>query len=155
MRFNGPALRAAIIPTLLAGVLGNAFVGKGALAWFASLRQPRLQIPMPAFVAVGAVYYVELGVVLYRANQRNDRIARRLGWLVLAGNELWNAVFFGPRSTRNGFAGLLVFLVPLGGLQWTVRHDRRSLIALTPYTAWVVGYDLPWLYQLWKLNQPR
>ena len=27
--------------------------------------------------------------------------------------------------------------------------------ALTPYTAWVVGHDLPWLYQLWKLNQPE
>ena len=37
-RVNTPALRAASIPPLLAGVLGNAFVGKGALKWNASLQ---------------------------------------------------------------------------------------------------------------------
>jgi hypothetical protein len=41
--------------------------------------------------------------------------------VVLAGNEIWNAYFFGRRSTRNGFLGVL-------------------------------GYDVPWSYQLWRLN---
>jgi hypothetical protein len=27
-----------------------------------------------------------------------------------------------------------------------------SVIVLTPYTLWVVGYDVPWTYRLWRLN---
>lgn len=63
---------------------------------------------------------------------------------VLVGNEVWKATFFGRRSTRNGFIGLLVFLVPLIALQRSVREDPGSLRALAPYIAFVLLYDLPW-----------
>ena len=53
-----------------------------------------------------------------------------------------------------GFLGVVVFLGPLLALQKSVASDRPSLIALTPYTLWVIGYDVPWAYQLWRLN-PR
>jgi benzodiazapine receptor len=71
---------------------------------------------------------------------------------VLAGNELWNAAFFGRRSTGAGFAGVLVFAVPLLALQAEVRDDRTSALVLAPYTAWVLAYDVPWTYRLWRLN---
>lgn len=29
--------------------------------------------------------------------------------------------------------------------------DRASRLAVGTYTAWVVGYDVPWTYQLWRL----
>jgi tryptophan-rich sensory protein len=77
---------------------------------------------------------------------------RNRALLVLAGNELWNAVFFGRRSSRAGFLGVLAFLGPLLALQKSVASDRPSLIALTPYTLWVIGYDVPWTYRLWRLN---
>ena len=80
------------------------------------------------------VYYVELGVVLFRAYRNDDRRARRLALLVLAGNELWNVAFFGGRSPRNGFFGILLFLGPLLRLQMAVSSDRPSLVALTPYS---------------------
>ena len=70
-----------------------------------------MQIPLPAFFVVGAAYYAEIGVVLYRAARREDRTVRRWGWMVLAGNELWNTAFFARRSPRNGFWGLMIFLV--------------------------------------------
>jgi tryptophan-rich sensory protein len=73
--------------------------------------------------------------------------------LVLAGNELWNAAFFGRRSTKAGFAGILVFLVPLLALQEAVAEDAVSRRVLAPYTLWVVGYDLPWTFRLWRLNR--
>ena len=139
-------------PTVAAAVLGNAFVGRESLTWLRQLQAPRMQIPLTAFAVVGASYYVSIGTVAYRAVVRQDRTAYRLAMVVLAGNELWNVGFFGRRSTRAGFLGILAFSVPLGLLQAAVAEDRVSTLALAPYTAWVVGYDLPWTYQLWRLN---
>jgi tryptophan-rich sensory protein len=149
---NLKALAAAAGPPAAAAVIGNAFVGRDSLRWFRALRRPRMQLPLPVFLAVGAVYYAQLGWVLYRARQTEDRAVRNRALLVLAGNELWNAAFFGQRSPRAGFVGVLVFLGPLLALQKSVASDRPSLIALTPYTVWVIGYDVPWTYQLWRLN---
>lgn len=140
-------------PTVVAAVLGNAFISKEAMAWFRGLRTPSMQVPLPAFGAVGAVYYLQLGTVLYRARRNEDARVRRLALLVLAGNEIWNVAFFGRRSPRNGFIGILVFLVPLLSLQRAVRSDAPSFAVLGPYTLWVIGYDVPWTFQLWQLNR--
>ncbi len=101
---------------------------------------------------VAATYYLILGYVLARGIDRRD--ARTVAWsvAVLAGNEAWNALLFGRRSTRAAFAGLLAFLVPLAGLQRSVWQDRRSWGSLAPYSAYVVLYDIPWAYQLWRRN---
>jgi translocator protein len=145
-------LAATIGPTVVAAVLGNVLVGRESLRWFRELRQPRLAVPLPAFVVVGGVYYLLLGIVRYRALQREDAIAARLGLVVLALNELWNVAFFGRRSTRNAFFGALVFGVPVVALQKAVANDRVATLALAPYTAWVLVYDVPWSYRLWRLN---
>ena len=140
-------------PPATAAVLGNAFIGKDSMRWFRELRAPRFQLPMAAFGGVGAAYYAQLGVVLYRAYHRDERNVRRLALTVLVGNELWNVAFFGRRSPRNGLVGVLLFLGPLLRLQRAVADDAVSLVALTPYTLWVIGYDVPWTYRLWRLNQ--
>ena len=135
-----------------AAVLGNALVGKESLAWFRALKAPRGQLPMPGFVAVAALYYLIMGMVLARGI--DQRRASTIAWAiaVLIGNEAWNGLLFGRRNPGAAFAGLLAFLLPLGGLQWSVRRDRRSSVVLLPYTAYVLGYDLGWSYRLWRLN---
>jgi tryptophan-rich sensory protein len=135
-----------------AAVAGNAFLGEGAMAWFRGLTAPRWQLPLPAFLVVGALYYGLLGYVLARSIDRRD--ARSTAWslAVLVGNEAWNGVFFGRQSARAGFVGLCAFVVPLLALQRSVAGDARSRNALTPYTAYVLSYDLPWTYRLWRLN---
>ena len=143
----------AAAPPLAAAVLGNALIGAESMRWFRELRAPRMQVPLPVFGVVGATYYAQLGVVLYRARRNDDRRVRRLALLVLVGNEVWNVAFFGRRSPRNGFFGILVFLATLLRLQRAVGRDRPSLLALTPYTLWVIGYDVPWTYRLWQLNR--
>ncbi len=111
-----------------------------------------MQLPMPGFLSVAAIYYVLMGLVVHRAVQRRDRRSYGLAIVVLTGNEVWNALLFGRRSTRDGFIGIVAFLVPLSLLQASVAADRPSRVAVGTYLAWVVGYDLPWAYQLWRLN---
>ena len=111
-----------------------------------------MQLPLAGFATVGVVYYVLLGCVLYRAADRRDRVATRLALVVLVLNEVWNVGFFGQRSVRTGFFGILAFLVPLVALQIAVSKDRRSSLLLAPYTAWVICYDVPWTLRLWRLN---
>ena len=149
---NRSRLAATIGPTVAAAVLGNVFVGREAQQWFRALRQPRLAIPLPAFAVVGGVYYLLLGVVRYRALERHNAAAARLGLIVLALTEAWNLAFFAPGSTLNAFVGCIVFAVPLAALQSTIRDDRVATLALAPYTVWVLAYDLPWSYRLWRLN---
>jgi tryptophan-rich sensory protein len=152
---RGVARRSVLQASALTGaaaVAGNAFVGKGAMAWFRGLTAPRWQLPLPAFLVVGALYYGVIGHVLARSIDRRD--ARSTAWslAVLIGNEAWNGVFFGRRSARAGLVGLCAFVVPLAALQRSVAGDPRSRWALAPYTAYVLGYDLPWVYRLWRLN---
>jgi hypothetical protein len=138
--------------SVAAAVLGNAFIGADAMRLFRGLARPRWQLSTPGFVAVGGAYYLVLGYVLTRSVDRQHGRSSALALSVLVGNEACNAALFGHRSTRNGFLGAIAFLVPLFGLQLSVWRDRQSRRVLMPYTAFVVLYDLPWIYRLWRLN---
>lgn len=142
-----------LLPTVGAAVLGNAFIGRESLEWFTGLRRPAMQLPMWGFYVIGVINYPLMGVVVHRAVVAEDRRSYRLAVTVLACGELWNVLLFGRRSPRAGFLGVLAFLLPLGLLQAAVARDRVSTVVLAPYTAWVVGYDIPWAYQLWRLNR--
>ena len=147
-----PWLVKTIVPTLAAAVVGNAFVRRDSLAWFQGLHRPRMQLPMAGFLTVGALYYCTMGIVVRQSLLRGDSRSYWLAMAVLSSNELWNAALFGRRSTRNGFVGILSFLLPLGALQASVARDRVSAVTLGAYTVYVVAYDVPWAYQLWRLN---
>jgi benzodiazapine receptor len=143
----------SVAPTLAAAVTGNAFVRPEDLTWFSGLQRPRMQIPLwGSFVSAG-LYYVSIGTVIHRSRVSGDRTSHRLALVVLTGNEVWNALFFGRRSTRAGFLGILAFTVPVCLLQATLARDRTSGLVFSPYTLWVLGYDIPWTYQLWRLNR--
>jgi tryptophan-rich sensory protein len=138
--------------TLAAAVAGNIFVKREDLTWLTELRRPRMQVPLSVSFATGGLYYASIGTVLHRSLVRGDQQAHRLALAVLAGNELWNVAFFGRRSTQAGFLGVLVFSVPVCLLQAALVADRPSAMIFGPYTAWVLGYDIPWTYRLWRLN---
>ncbi len=122
------------------------------MSWFRHLKQPRWQLPLPGFILVGATYYGVVGCVFARALHRKDTKATRWAVTVLVANEAWNARLFGRRSPGAAFAGLLGFLVPLAVLQRSVWSDRPSRWTLLRYTAWVIVYDLPWSYRLWRFD---
>jgi benzodiazapine receptor len=153
-RPNRP-LTLTLTSTLAAATIGNSFISKEDLAWLQARRRPRMQISPSAFAVVGIAYYVIMGVVIYRSSDRRDSTTTRLALVVLVLNEVWNVAFFGGRSTRNGFAGIVLFLIPLLRLQLSLRRDPMSAVVLAPYTTWVLCYDLPWTLRLWQLNRSR
>lgn len=136
---------------VVAAVLGNVFLPKDAMAWFRALRRPQWMIPFWAFLVVGFVYYVLIGVVLYRSLDRDDVASTALTYLVIIGNEVWNVVFFGRRSARAGYFGMLAFAVPVAVLLAAVVDDPLSAILVGIYLAWVL-YDIAWTRALWHLN---
>lgn len=151
----GPLL-VALLTCALFATAGGVLVGDALGSWFGALEKPPFLVPLPVFFAVGGLYYLGAGVVLYRVLTRlRGRARRRTFWAVvgvLALNEAWNALFFGLRSTLAGFLGIAVFLVALGAL-WVLlaRLERGSSYLILPYALWVV-YDLAWTYALWRLN---
>ena len=147
-----PTLVRSLVPTAAAAILGNVLVRRDDLAWFGSLQAPRMQLPLRGFLLVGASYYLSIGTVIHRSILTGNRTAYRLSLVVLAGNEAWNYLFFGRRSTRAGFLGVLAYAVPVCLLQSALTRDRLSALAFAPYTAWLIGYDMPWTYRLWRLN---
>jgi len=94
-------------------------------------------------MVVGGLYYASIGTVLYRSAATGSQRAHRLALVVLSGNELWNVALFRSSQSPRGILGLLGFTVPLTLLQLAVRDDRVSVVALSPYTAWVIGYGIP------------
>jgi tryptophan-rich sensory protein len=134
-----------------AGVVGNALIGRDALMWFRQLVRPRGMPTLAVFTVVGVAYYAAMAVVLQRAQRRRDGRSVALALVVIAGNELWNVAFFRRRSTRAGFAGLSVFVVPVLALRRSVDADPTSRRLTDGYLLWL-AYDLWWTHRLWQLN---
>jgi tryptophan-rich sensory protein len=147
MNWTAAAITAAV--TVAAATAGNLLIPKAALNWFRALDRPRWLVPFPVFIAVGVVYYVLIGTVLYRALDRHDTATVTWSIVMITANEAWNAAFFGLRSTLGGFAGILAFTVPLAGLLLSAHDDGLSLALLALYAVWV-GYDIAWTYALWR-----
>ncbi len=144
----------SLAATTATAVAGNTIVGRDDMAWFLALRRPRGQLPMPAFIAVGAAYYVALGYVLARAVERGDRAAVGRTAVVLAYNELWNLVLFRRRSTAGALVGVTAFVLPVETLRRALADDVAARRLVVAYEAYVLAYDIPWAYALWRLN-PR
>ena len=139
-------------------VLGGALTGNSLKEWYVGLRKPRWQIPTWAFVGVAIITYIVDGITLYRLlTVVTDLTARLIALtaiiVVMLYNELWNYGFLGRRSTFTGFIGIVAFVAPLTILEVIlVAYDSPSASLFAVYVAWVVLYDIPWAYTLWKLN---
>ncbi len=156
---NITALVVAVVVCVAMALLGGLLTGNSLKGWYAGLAKPRWQIPLWAFVAIGLIGYVMDAVILYRLlsfahDSAGKVIALTAMIVVMLYNELWNYAFFGWRSTLAGFVGIVAFLAPLTILQVIlVEYDSLSALLMLVYVVWVIGYDIPWAYTLWKLNR--
>ena len=139
-------------------VLEGFLTGSGLKDWYPRLKKPRWQIPLWASVLVGLVVYAIDGFVAYRmltaVPSAGDRwVALTALVVVMVLNALWNYAFFEFRSTLIGFLGLVAFLGPLAVLQVALfAYDAVAAWAHMAYSAYVIAYDLPLFYALWRLN---
>ncbi|MCP3028517.1 tryptophan-rich sensory protein [Halobacillus sp. A5] len=138
-------------------VLGNAFVGNSIIEWYMELEKPWYLVPLWAFIVVGILYYIMAGTIVYRqlvnfTESKRRKTAFLLTIGMLAGNEVWNYLFFGLKSTFLGFISLIPFLMLVAGLAYTLKKvDLFSFVILIPYLFWL-GYDLIWTYGLHMEN---
>ena len=73
---------------------------------------------------------------------------------VMTANVGYNIILNRTRKPRFAYSGILLFLPLLGALQivlYSTDHVSAALNLI--YVVWVVGYDLPIMRMLWKLNR--
>ncbi|TYS68291.1 tryptophan-rich sensory protein [Sutcliffiella horikoshii] len=97
-------------------VVGNVFVDDALTVWYANLNKPWYLVPLWIFIIVGIFYYIMSGIILYRqinniSESKLRKIALILTISMLIGNELWNYLFFGLKSTFLGFISLIPFSI--------------------------------------------
>ena len=140
-------------------ILAEATLGGKELArWLASLRQPKLYPPLWVWIIVAVVTYVIQGVIAYRLLQQPISPLEGAGLALLVAlmtaNVAYNVVLNRRRTPRFAYVGILWFLPLLAALQIVLYFTDQVSAALNAiYVAWVVGYDLPIMRMLWKLNK--
>jgi tryptophan-rich sensory protein len=133
----------AIIPVMLASLIGQFFTAPAINGWYATLQKPFFNPPNVVFPLVWTFLYALMAVAFWRilrarpeAGPVGGAIAVFLAQLVA--NAGWSYAFFGLRSP---LAGLLVIGVMLVLIALTIRRfvpiDRAAGYALFPYLAWV------------------
>jgi tryptophan-rich sensory protein len=153
-----PRLALVVGWTVAMAILGTVLAGDAVRTWYPSLRKTRIEIPLTLFALVGGVTYIAEAIVGYR-------LLERLGTTPSAGlvlvalvvvmlyNECWNAALFRLRSPFAALVALFGFLAPLVILLiGCVLVDLPSAVLIGAYALWVVCYDIPWMYGLWRLN---
>jgi len=138
-------------------IIGGFLAGNSLETWFAEIRKPRFSLPLKGWHIVGVLYYIMTITILYQLLISKDGFQRKLAiWLtivMIAGNEFWNYLFFGLKSTFAGFTGLIVFALLVVMLFITLWKFKKMIAwILFPYLIWLV-YDIFWIYNLWILNK--
>jgi tryptophan-rich sensory protein len=132
--------------------------GTGLHRWLASLKQPRLYAPLWAWIIAAIITYAIQGAIAYRLlllePSYGSAGALILLIAVMAANIAYNVILDRTRRSRVAFTGILWFLPLLAVLQVALQLTDQVAAALHfVYVAWVIGYDLPIMRALWKLNR--
>lgn len=147
------ALAACIAGAGLEGVLA----GRGVRRRLAELRQPPYSPPFVVWMGIGLAYYVICFVLLSRLI---GSVTSPLRWwavvlvlILMAGNAIWNLVFFRFRDIDAGvavsavYAALAVVLAIV--LLWV---DPVGAWVLLPYLVYL-AYAAWWMLALRRLNR--
>lgn len=131
--------------------------GKDLHRWLGSLRLPRLYAPLWVWIVVALATYVLQGAIAYRLLAGGPGAAGSiaLGFLVsvMAANVAYNVALDRRRRASVAYVGLLWFLPLLGSLQAALFFSDGIAAAINLiYVAWVLGYDLPIMRALARLN---
>jgi translocator protein len=143
---------------VVSAILEGLMAGGNVKQYFARLQQPRYAVSLKAWYAIGALYYVVCGVVLYRMLRHPENtdiriIAFALIVAMMSANAVWNYIFF---RARNLFISFLAFgpyiVVTLSLIFALSRFDQIAASLICLYLLYLV-YAITWSYRLWNLNR--
>ena len=152
------ALLITIAICVASAILEGVMAGSNVKPYFAGLQQPRYAVSLKAWYAIGVLYYLVCGVVLYRMLRHpedTDRwtIAFVLIVVMMSANAFWNYIFF---RARNLFISFLAFgpyiVVTLSLIVALSRLDHIAAFLIFIYLLYLV-YAFTWSYRLWHLNR--
>jgi tryptophan-rich sensory protein len=140
-------------------VIAESLLSSGLQPWLESLHKPRSYLPLWMWIVVAGLTYLLQGVIAYRllSIPRNTlgMIALAVLAVLMAANVAYNLVLVRTRNPRLLYIGVIWFLPPLVVLQvLLVWVDWLAAILNLLYVIWVIGYDLPIMRALWKMNDP-
>jgi tryptophan-rich sensory protein len=146
----------AVLPVVLALILGNLATLPNIPTWYAGLAKPGFTPPNWLFGPVWTTLYAMMAYAVWRilslpAGSERSRAITAF-FVQLALNALWSWAFFGA---HNPGAGLVVILALIVAIVATIRSfwplDRIAAYLLVPYLAWVC-YATALNAAIWRLN---
>ena len=152
------AILISIAICILSAVLEGVMAGGNVRQYFTTLKQPRFAIPLKGWFAIGGIYYLVCGVVLYRLLRYDGHGGLRnaafiLLVLMMIANAVWNYIFF---RARNLFVSLVAFgpyiVITVSLVITLIRFDPISAGLVVVYSLYLV-YATLWAYRLWGLNR--
>lgn len=145
----------AVVPVVLASVLGSAATVPQIPGWYAGLAKPPFNPPNWIFAPVWTTLFAMMAYAIVRILRQplEKRWALVVYHLQLALNLAWSCVFFGLNSP---LGGILVILPLLALIFATIaafgRLDRLAGLLLWPYAAWV-SFATLLNVSIWWLNR--
>jgi tryptophan-rich sensory protein len=133
----------AMLPPLVASVLGQLFTAPGLVGWYSTLKKPFFTPPSIAFPLVWTFLYALLAVAFWRILRARPEAGPKGGAIAvflvqMALNLAWSYAFF---SLRSPLAGLIVITALLVAIAFNIRAfakiDSAAGWALYPYLGWV------------------
>ena len=114
------AILISIAICILSAVLEGVMAGGNVRQYFTTLRQPRFAISLKGWFAIGGIYYVVCGVVLYRLLRYDgDSTLRNVAFVLLVlmmiANAFWNYIFFRAQKSVCQSSGI-----------WTIHRNHPS-----------------------------
>ena len=145
----------AVVPVVLASLLGSAATVPQIAGWYAGLAKPPFNPPNWIFAPVWTTLFAMMAYAVFRILRQplTSRWALTAYHVQLALNLLWSCIFFGLNSPLGGMAVILPLLAMiLATIAAFGRLDRLSSLLLWPYAAWVSFATLLNL-SIWWLNR--
>lgn len=153
------AVLIAILPVVVASLIGSAVTVPQIPGWYAGLAKPPFNPPNWLFAPVWTTLFALMGLAAFRVLSRPPGMIGRgqalLAYHVqLALNLAWSCVFFGLQSPAGG---LVVIALLIAAIIWTIRRfaalpDRFAAWLLAPYLAWV-SFAAVLNLSIWWLNR--
>lgn len=147
----------AILPVLLASLLGQWATYPNIAGWYAGLVKPAFNPPNWIFAPVWTTLYILMAWAAWRITTLpfgtdGRKTALAFFFTQLAMNAGWSWLFFGLHSPVGGLLNIVPQLVVI---LLTIVHfwrlDRVAALCLVPLAGWV-GFASLLNYAIWQLN---